>query len=135
MKYGVKPFKSSIDSIIKAQKRAVKIVCKVILREHTNVLISELRMLKFQDLVNYKISINMYNASLKLLLPNVQRHFCKKPFSVYSLRNNSKFKLLRARTTVKSFCLCIYGVKFFNNLPENITSAKKIYIILRYMYY
>ena len=99
---------------------------KVKFREHTNGLFCNLQLLKFEDLVTYKIAINMFYANLNLLPPNVQRYFSNNLDSAYSLRSNSLFKVSRARTAVKSYCLSVYGVKVFNSLPTNIVSAKNV---------
>ena len=118
--------KTALDCIVKAQKRAIRIVSKVKFREHTNGLFCKLQLLKFEDLVTYKIAINMYNANLNVLPPNIQRCFSNYLDSAYSLRSYSLFKVSRARTSFKSYCLSVYGVKVFNRFPKNIVSAKNV---------
>ena len=122
-----KTYTASIDCISKAQKRAIRIVCKANFSDHTNELFSRLKLLKFSDLVDYKIAIMMYNASLNLLPQNVQRYFSDNCNRVHSLRNDNKFKVIRARTVKKSHCLSVFGVKLFNSLPKDIVSAKNIF--------
>ena len=85
-------FKTSLNCIVKAQKKAIRMVR---FREHTNGLLCKLQLLKFKDLVTYTITINMHNASLNILPSNVQRYFSNNFDSAQSLRSNSLFKVLR----------------------------------------
>ena len=71
----------------------------------------------------------MFNANLKLLPANVQQKFTSNIHNSYILRSKHKFKVMRARTALKSNCLSTYDVRLFNDLPESIISAKKpVYI-------
>ena len=120
-------YKKSIDCIIKVQKQAIRIISKVNRREHTNELFCKLKLMKFRDLVDFKVTVMMYHANLKLLPANVQPKFTSNIYNCYTLRSKNKFKVNRARTTIKSICLSIYGVRLFNSLPENIIAAKSLF--------
>ena len=124
-------YKKSLDCIVKVQKWAIRIISKVGRRAHTNELFRNLKLLKFTDLVDFKTAVFMYNANLKLLPANVQQKFTSNIDNSYTLRSKHKFKVLRARTALKSNCLSIYGVRLFNNLPESIISAKNLFIFKR----
>ena len=60
-------YKSTIDSIIKIQKRALRIISNVDCREHTNVLLCKLKLLKFTDLIDLKVAVIMFKANMRLL--------------------------------------------------------------------
>ena len=63
-------YKSTIDSIAKLQKKALRIISKVGSREHTNELFCKLKLLKFTDLIDLKVGVIMYKANMKVLPMN-----------------------------------------------------------------
>ena len=70
----------------------------------------------------------MYKASKNSLPYNVQNRFNVYFNNKFTLRGANKFKVVRVRTILKSFCLSIYGVKLFNGLSNylDITGAKSL---------
>ena len=84
-------YKQSIDCIIKAQKRVLRIICKADRLSHTNGLFLGLKLLKFKDLVVYKIAVIMYRASKNDLPLNVQKLFVYRS-NGYSLRQIGNFQ-------------------------------------------
>ena len=61
-------YKTAIESIYLAQKKAIRIICRTSRYEHTNNLFIKLGLLKFFDLVNFKVAIVMYKAKKNLCL-------------------------------------------------------------------
>ena len=55
-------YKSGLKNIVVIQKRAIRLICNVCSRTHTNDLFKKLNILKFTDLVEYKCGIIMFNA-------------------------------------------------------------------------
>ena len=119
-------YKSSIESIYLSKKKAVRIICKTGKYDHTNNLFIKLGLLKFYDLVNYKVAIVMYKANKNSLPYNVQSRFNINFNNKYTLGDANKFKVVRVRTILKSFCISIYGVTLFNGLSNYITGAQSL---------
>ncbi len=86
--------KTAINSIIMLQKRAICL--KAGYYDHINSLFIKLHLLKFSDLVDFKIMQIMYRANTMSLPDPVQRFFsvqeCK-----YGLRNVCKFTVPKAK--------------------------------------
>ena len=74
--------KGTIDPLIMLQKKAIRIVSKVYKYKHTNSLFSQLKLLKFVYLIDFKDGLIMYKAILNKFTENVQE----------KLRNSHKLK-------------------------------------------
>ena len=110
-------YSSSLQSIIILQKRALRVIHKASYLEHTNPLFIQSKLLKFTDIVSYQTAITMYKAKNHLLPLNVQNLFRNREGG-YNLRGESVFKTLSRRTTLRSFCVSIVGVKLWNSLGD-----------------
>ena len=102
-------------------------------REHTNELFCNLKLSKFTDLIDLKVAVIMFKANMKILPVNVQQKFISNTDHRYCLRNTNRFKVQHARTTLKSNCISIYGVKLFNCLPKSIVEAKNVFCFKKYV--
>ena len=113
-------YKSSLATLIVLQKRAIRVICKVKKRDHTNVLFKSCGILPFKDLVNFKIAVLMYKGIHKSLPMCLQERI-----SVFSVvkRNNRVFQERYCRTSLKSHCLSVHGVKYYNSLPNDIRNV------------
>ena len=118
-------YRQSIDCIIKSQKRVLRIICKADRLSHKNELFQRLKLLKFQDLVDFKIAIIMYRANKNDLPQSVQKHFVYAN-NMYSLRQMGNLKKNLIRTTRKSQCISIYGVRLYNEFNAELKNAKNI---------
>lgn len=124
--------KSSLQSLVILQKRALRTIHKVGYREHTNPLFLQSKLLKFTDIVSYQTALIMYKAKNHQLPKNIQNLFQNREGG-YNLRGEFNFKTLSSRTTIKSFCVSIAGVKLWNSLSEeqkqrpNINQFKVMY--------
>ena len=117
-------YKSNLQCIIRAQKRIVRIIGKVHRFEHTNLLFHRFSILKFNDLVRLKISLIVHKAKQNLLPPNLQKRFMVYDENAkYTLRSLGKFKICYVRTTKKSKCISIEGIKIYNLLPTSVKSV------------
>ena len=94
------------------------------------------------DIIEYKTAMIMYKARYNNLPGNIQKMFFDREGG-YNLRGELNVKTLYARTTLKSFCISICGVKLWNSRPievetkqcSNIHKFKTRYkkcIIMRY---
>ena len=61
-------------------------------------------------------------------LAYIQQKFMINVDNKYCLRSKGKFKVKFARTTLKSNCISIYGVKLYNSLSKSIIEAKNVFI-------
>ena len=104
-------YKSSIECMYLLQKKVVRIVCGVGYREHTNELISELRILKLIDIVKLRSACIMYKAHKKLLPNNLQLLINLHSDRGHITRQSNTFKQVFARTTLKSQCISVQGIQ------------------------
>ena len=112
------------------QKRAMRIIHRADYGTHTNDLFWKSKTLKLFDLVEHKTAQVLYKARNYLLPKNIQRMFHEREQS-YDLREKSNLKVGRARTTMKSFCITICGVKLWNNLSTEIKNISNIILFKR----
>ena len=119
---------SNLTPICILQKRIVRIINKVGFLGHTNELFIENKILKFLDLVKFKMVVIMYKVRNKLLPTNIQKLFYMDTTNNYDFRYTSNFRVKYCRTTKKAMCLSITGVKLWNCLEEVMCRAKSIFI-------
>ncbi len=125
-------YKSTVKCVSILQKKALRIICKQDMKAHTSGLFHELKLLKFEDLVDLKCCIIMYKIHSKELPPNLLDKFnLVGDTGRYVLRNHDKFKVKHKRTTKMAHCLSSYGVKLYNSLPTSLTSLKNVLLFKR----
>ena len=112
-------YKSSLHSLILLQKRAIRIINNAGYRDHTNMLFLNSNVLKFVDLIKLNTAQIMYKARNNQLPGNIQKMFSDREGG-YNLRGENDFKTQVSRTTLKCFCITIYGVKLWNSMNEDI---------------
>ena len=93
--------KSTINPLITLQKRALRVIHKAGYRDHTHPLFLQSHLLKFIDMVNFKILQIMFKARYNLLPVNVQGQFLDKEGG-YNLRGPLNFKKPVMRTNLKT---------------------------------
>ena len=79
--------------IIKAKKFAIRLVCNLRYRDHTTTSFKKLKVLKFTDLVKYKLQLLMYKAWNVKLPKNVQSLFNVNNENKYPTRKGLDFKV------------------------------------------
>lgn len=112
-------YKSSLLPLFKLQKRAIRIIHKVGYLDHTNRLFASSELLKLPDLVTYSNAQVLYRASRQTLPMSLQRFFTVRE-GRYNLRGENNFVVRAVRTTRKSFCVSVCGVRQWNNLEGQI---------------
>ena len=117
---------SNIKSIFVLQKKVVRIINYANFNDHTNELFLKSKIIKFLDLVKLKTAIVIYKANKHLLPINVQTLFDNKDNFKYNLRNKQNFVMKHTRTKLKSMCLSVVGLKYWNSLDINLTNAKSL---------
>ena len=111
-------YKNNINCVLLLQKKILRIVCNVDYRYHSNVLFKELRILKLFDIIELKTAMIMYKANTHKLPLNIQQLFSVDEFTYYNTRQLKNMKQVYIRTTLKSKCISICGVKLWNSLTE-----------------
>ena len=118
-------YKTALQPLFIMQKRAMRIIHRVDYGAHTNDLFWKSKTLKLFDLVEHKTVQVLYKARNYLLPRNIQRMFHEREQG-YDLREKSNLKVGRARTTKKSFCITICGVKLWNNMSTEIKNISSV---------
>ena len=70
------------------------------------------KILKLTDLVEFQTAKLMFKAKNNILPANIQKKFTQREGS-YFLRGLFNFKMKKVRTTRKSFCISVCGVKLW----------------------
>ena len=113
-------YKTNLDTIIKLQKRAIRIINKKSYLEPTNPLFIESGILKFVDMVYLKTLEILFSARNGSLPMGLQGLF-KLREGEYNLRGVCIFKTQhKARTNVKMRCASFLGVKLWNKLSDGM---------------
>ena len=99
---------------------AVRMICNLKHREHTAFYFKELKILKFLDLVKFKILLLMFKAKNIELPTNLQEMFATKIDKRYVTRKQNNFIVQYSKSRVKSMCLSILGVKLWNALDNDL---------------
>ncbi len=88
--------------------------------------------MKLKDLVELQTAQIIFKAANNSLPGNIQKLFIEREGG-YNLRGKFKFKIQSTRTTRRSFCVPICGIKLWNSLNvglkecPNIIQFKKMY--------
>ena len=90
------------------------------------VLFKELRMLKLFDIIELKTAMIMYKANKKMLPLNIQRLFSVDEVTYYNTRQLKNMKQVYIRTTLKSKCISICGVKLWNSLKMDLRNSTSL---------
>lgn len=126
-------YKSNLDRLVILQKKALRMINN----EYdipSNVLFSELKLLKLRDIVYLKCCCLMFRAYRCELPTNLQSKFIlTKDDNIYNLRNRNKFKINYVRTTKRQHCLSVYGVKMLNSIPNSIASLVNIHMFKKHL--
>ena len=83
----------------------------------------ELKILKFVDLLKFKLGIFMYKANNGSLPYKLQSLFTRNVADVYTTRQFNKFNVNFARTCITANCPSILGVRLWNILDKNISQC------------
>ena len=115
-------YKINTMPIVILQKRAIRTICKMAYREHTNQLFINLYVLKFYDLVEYVTIQFMYKAKNNKLPRDIQELFNLRSKS--SSRRPWTFIKPTARTNTKYHSISCKGVHLWNGISEFLRSCE-----------
>lgn len=118
-------YKTIIKPIVILQKRAIRIINKTDYHHQTNKLFTNSNLLKFDDLVEFKIVKIMFKIINNKLPDCVQNLFQMKSIS-YDLRGTLMLTKPQIRTNVKQSSLSVQRVKLWNSLDDEMKICKSI---------
>ena len=118
---------SRIMSIIKLQKKSVRIIDHASRLEHTNPIFLKYKLLKFVDLIKLNTCVIMYKARCNLLPTRIMKLF---QLNVNNTRQQGDFIVHYRRTKLKEFCISVTGVKVWNNLDPSLKDCKN-YLVFK----
>jgi len=115
-----------IESLITELQRAVRIINGSEYRAHTNSIFIQLKIVKFNDLLEYSLLKIMCKAHLKTLTEILQNRFIKR-VSNFNLRGTEVFQKPEFRTKLKERWFSIQGVSLWNNLNSEIKTSTSFF--------
>lgn len=119
-------YKSLVHPLFILQKRAIRIINKAGYYDHTNKLFLHSKQLKLPDLIEFYTSQLLYKASKSLLPMKIQELF-ELRVGEYELRGCLNFKIQTVRTTKKSMCVSVKGVRLWNGLESQLKKCSTLY--------
>ena len=102
-------YKTIIKPIVILQKRAIRIINKTDYYHPTNKLFMNSNLLKFNDLVEFKIAKIMYKI-INNKFPDCVQNLFQMKSTPYELRGTLMFSKPQIRTNVKQRCLSVQGL-------------------------
>ena len=115
-----------LSPIIKTQKVAIRLVCNLGHRDHTSSSFKSLKVLKFTDIVKFKLQLLMFKAWNDKLPVNIQSLFKVNKENKYPSRKCFDFKVNYCKSKIKSNCISILGVKLWNMLDDKLKISNTV---------
>ena len=115
------------EKMLLLPKKALRVICNVPYRAHTNELFLNNNILKVQDLYNYQLGQFMYKLDNNSLPETFKSMFIKnKTIHSYSTRNSEAYHLPLMRTRLAKLNITFSGPKFWNNLDGTIKDSPSL---------
>lgn len=116
----VNTYKTKLQPLVIIQKRALRLICNANRFCHTNGLFHATGIFKFHDIVNLSTAVVMYQAYHSMLPEKLQGFFqIRNAEGGYITRQSNKFNQKLVRTTLRTKCISIVGLKLWNNFPTD----------------
>ena len=118
---------STLDRIIKLQKRIVRIITFSAFNSHTCVLFERYKILKFTSLNKYLTALFMYRVKYNLI-PHVFRAIFTEVSSIhnYNTRQLTSFYICKVRTNLGKFSIKYHGPILWNPIPPYIQNSTSL---------
>ena len=115
---------TSLDRIVKLQKRVVRIINHAPYLAKTSPIFCSLKILRFNDLYLYQVGIFMYLCYINALPESLLAYFnLNHNVHSYNTRNANNFHLPKARLTFFQNSILFHGPKIWNSLPPSIKES------------
>ena len=124
---------TNIQCIILIQKRVIRLIHGANRWDHTNNLFYEYRILKFNDIVELKTILFMFDAYHDVLPYDLQQLFVKY-IPLYSTRRTHQFIRENVRINTRAMSIPVLGVKLWNSLNESLVSIMSKYKFKRHYF-
>lgn len=116
-----------INSVVKLQKKIVRIISNVPRLTHTNDLFVRNKILKVQDIYKYNISIFMYKLNHNMLPVIFNDIFTyNNVIHSYGTRQANNLHVPRCRTQFMLNCIRYQGVQIWNNIVTKVNTELKL---------
>lgn len=122
-----KTYKTTIQPVIVLQKRTVRIINRADYNQHTHELFINSRILKFNDLVVYKIA-NLIYRIMNNMVPQCIKCLFETKSTPYDLRGSSMLAKPKARTNTKLRSLSVQGVNVWNCLKDDLKLCTSLFL-------
>ena len=130
MKYG-ETHVTNIQCIILIQKRVIRLIHGANRWDHSNNLFYEYRILKFNDIVELKTILFMFDAYHNVLPYDLQLLFIKS-IPLYSARRTHQFIRENVRINMRAMSIPVLGVKLWNSLNKSLVTIMSKYTFKRH---
>ena len=122
-------YKSSLDIMVKLQKKIIRIITFSGYNAHTNVLFHKFKILSFQSLDVYLTGLFMYKVKYHLV-PNVIRTLFTDIVNIhdYNTRQRNNFYSRSFRTNLGKFSITSHGPFIWKSIPCSLYSESLINI-------
>ena len=115
------------ETLLLLQKKALRIICNVPYRAHTNELFFNNNILKVHDLYNYQLGQFMYQLENNSLPVTFKTMFVKnKTIHSYRTRNSEAYHLPLMRTRLAKLNISFSGPNFWNSLDVTIKDSPSL---------
>ena len=124
--------KTTLDPILKIQKKAVRIISKKSFLAHSDILFFNLNILKIYDMCNLQTAIFVFNAIRVQNDLFLHRYYSRFKFvtftKCYETRSNpSKLMVPFCRSSIRTNAINCKGASVWNLLPAEVQSCNSVY--------
>lgn len=116
----------NLTKLFLCQKKMIRTITFSSFRDHTNPLFARMNMLKAHELLTFSLCSLVNRAKYNHLPTNLNSMFKTKRENVHYLRKKGTMEITFCRTTLRSQCASILGVKMYNNLPQKFQETVNI---------
>ena len=122
-------YQSSLDPLIKLQKKIVRIISFAGYKDHTLPIFKKLSILTFHQINEEKTALFMFRYFNKMLPATFDPFFTlNRDFHNHYTRSATKIHITYVRTNYNKHSIKYRGSQVWNNLPTAVKTTKSIYI-------
>ena len=122
-------YQSSLDPLIKLQKKIIRIISFAGYKDHTPSIFKKLSILPFGQINEEKTALFMFRYFNKMLPATFDSFFTlNRDFHSHHTRSSTKIHITYVRTNYNKHSFKYKGSQVWNKLPKTVKTAKSIYI-------
>ena len=116
-----------LDKLLLLQKKALRIICRVPPRSHSDPLFTKLRILKIKDLYFFQLGQFMFNYNANSLPRIFNSMFPRnQSFHNYPTRRSNEYHLPLLRTLLAQKTFIYTGPRFWNSLSSELKNSRSL---------